>query len=284
MIECDCDRAKADPDATPTGTLVLADKSDFDHIGFCKTCRWRDTPMCNIHGGVDARTRREFVSGAFPWECIYCNYRNGKQIKDYEHKHTYARCPHICKENQHAPETEKWGCPKFDLDGEEGRFCKEAVRCIDIRGETTFDYMADGACCRYEPVPSAAHASSLWDKVHEWKHPMSFKCVRDYAKEHDCQTLHDLLMAFDANEFRTFCRERHDRTVNSAMRLIEEYAEVFGWFWIGDHEAFAEGTREMQIVRARKAVAAVANAKAKKEEEKAKSRRKPKAKTEGGAK
>lgn len=274
--EYDWEYLTDNPDAVPTGTLVLADMTKLTSVGFCRTCKYKDTPQCNM-ACLGSSFRDVFVSGAFPWDCIFCCMKNGKAIEDFEREHTYARCPHIHDvtdlDDEDKAKAEKWGCTAIDMDGKSGNFCPCAVRRISVRDSPLTGYIFEGACSHYEPIPHAAHASALWAHINETMHPMEFKNVREYAKELDCQTLYDLLMRLDADEFREFCRKHKFRNANSALRMIEDYAEVFGWFSIGDHCAFCEGTVDMQTVRVRKAVAALANVKA----------RETQAKKEGGA-
>lgn len=253
------------PNEVPTGTLVLADKTKFTRVGFCRTCKYKDTPQCNM-ACYGSKHHDVYVSGAFPWDCIFCCMKNGKAIKDFERDHTYACCPHIHNvtdlDDDDKAKAKKWGCTAIDIDGKRGNFCRCAVRQISVRDSLGTDYIFEGACAHYEPIPHAAHASALWSHVDESLHPMGFKCVREYAKELDCQTLYDLLFKLDIDEFREFCRKHKFKNVNRVMWMIEDYAEVFGWFSIGGHQAYLEGTIDMQTIRVRKAVAALANAKA----------------------
>ena len=77
----------------------------------------------------------------------------------------------------------------------------------------------------------------------------------------------DLLMAFDSEEFRDFCKARKDRTVRKALDAIDMYAQVYGWFRIGDDKqwGYRKGAPFEQNIRVAKTVAAVANAKAREE-------------------
>ena len=164
-----------------------------------------------------------------------------------------------------AASNKKWGCKCLDLDGKRGTFCKAAVRCIKLahRGMSRFP----SACGLYEWAVNADHAHPLWNKLDCTFHPMSFKCVRDYAAERKCGTLYDLLLAFDSEEFRDFCKARKDRTDKRALDAIDCYAQVYGWFRIGDDNQYGyrKGVPAEQNIRVAKTISAVANARAREE-------------------
>lgn len=252
------------------GLLKLADPDACPPVCFCDSCRKELTPACYLHGErYHPSARFAYVSGAYPWECIYCRQGpDGKPVEDYERTVTYDKCPHIVcnlKDTTEKRDAEKWGCPKMDLDGKSGKFCHDAVRRIWLKEDT--DSIFACACCRYEWLVNADHAHPLWNKCEETGHPMSFKSVREYAAERKCETLYDLLLAFDADEFRDFCKARgYKNTARRAISAIELYAQAYGWFWMGKHQAFRKGTPFEQNIRVAKTVSAVANAKARAKE------------------
>lgn len=263
------------PEKVPVGRLELADSREFSMMKFCDTCQKRDTSFCYMCGKYASHAANHaYVSGAFPWDCIYCRYANGKPIKGFE-RDTYDDCPYCSTTSSNAAENakiKKWGCRCLDLDGKHGEFCQAAVRKIYLthRGKCRFPH----ACEHYEWLTNADHAHALWDKIGEIYHPMSFKSVRDYAAERKFETLYDLLLAFDSKEFGDFCKARKYTTVKRALDIIDKYAQVYGWFRIGDDKQwrYRKGAPFEQNIRVAKTVAAVANAearkKAKKQEEK----------------
>ena len=271
-----------EPKEVPVGRLELADNRVYLWVSFCDTCRKRGTASCYMCGEYEAHTAKyAYVSGAFPWDCIFCRRgRNGKPLKSFEREHTYDDCPYsncTLDDAAEAASNKKWGCKCLDLDGKRGTFCKAAVRCIHLahRGVSRFP----SACGHYEWLENADHAHPLWDNLDMPSHPMSFKCVRDYAAERKCETLYDLLMAFDSLEFCDFCKAREDRMPKRALDVIDMYAQVYGWFRIGDDNQYGyrKGVPAEQNIRVAKTVSAVANARAREESaKKAAKKSKPK--------
>lgn len=266
-----------EPKDVPVGMLELADKNAYMPVVFCDSCRKEGTPECYLccEKQLKACDEYAYVSGAFPWECIYCNRgKNGKPIETYERDVTFDDCPRIqcdIKDAEQKAKAKKWGCVCLDLDGGGGVFCQNAVRRVRLVPDHG---IPESACGHYECNIIADHAYSLWDKGKVPGSLMGFKGIREYAKERGCGTLYDLLLAFDAVAFRDCCKKHHARKVNLAIKVIEMYAQVYGWFWLGGEEGcrrvFRKALPAEQNIRVLKTVAALANREALAKEAKAK--------------